>query len=531
MTSSISKLQETVTKLEKQVIELKDRVEYHREKRKQAEKSLKYYKQNIEKMIEKAVTKVVKEVTDKYEAIIKEKDQRIFELETRLNINSDNSSLPSSQTPIHQQKICNSREPSGDKPGRKAGHPKASLTPFKEDEITERVEHTQDKCPECNGSNLKLIKTRIRDEYDVKVNVIKRRHYFYNYECEDCGKIIKSEIPLELHAENQYGIETKTLISTLSNYGFIAYNRIRKIIYGLTNGELDPSEGYMNKLQKKASSKLLNFVFDIKEKILKSKLVYWDDTVVAIGDKDKACMRVYTNELYVLYKAHMAKDTDGMDEDGILQNLPDDCNVMHDHLLHNYCDDYSYKNLECNAHITRKLKGITQNTSHTWSDDMKKLLEEMLSSKKEHITNKMNCFTQVEKDNFRKKYDEILDKGFREYIEFKHKYEFQKEENLLEFMRDYKEPITAWIDDFNLPYSNNLSESLLRMLKTKMKVSYRFRDITYAECFASIRTYTETCSRFGVNSYNAMRRLFESNPYSVSELEQLKEEKTGNTNH
>ena len=337
-------------------------------------------------------------------------------------------------------------------------------------------------------------------------------------------KKITSEIPLELHAENQYGIETKTLISTLSNYGFIAYNRIRKIICGLTNGEINPSEGYMNKLQKKASSKLSNFVFDVKEKILKSKLVYWDDTVVAIGDKDKACMRVYTNELHVLYKAHMAKDTAGMDEDGILQNLPEDCNVMHDHLLHNYCDEYSYKNLECNAHITRKLKGITQNTSHTWSDEMKKLLEEMLSSKKEHIANKMNCFIQVEKESFLKKYDEILAKGFNEYKEFKHKYEFEKEENLLEFMRDYKGPITAWINDFNLPYSNNLSESLLRMLKTKMKISYRFRDISYAECFANIRTYTETCSRFAVNNYNAMRRLFEGNPYSVSELEQLKKE-------
>lgn len=60
-----------------------------------------------------------------------------------------------------------------------------------------------------------------------------------------------------------------------------------------------------------------------------------------------------------------------MDEDGILQNLPNDCTVMHDHLLHNYCDEYKYQNIECNAHITRKLEGITQNTNHSWSDEMK----------------------------------------------------------------------------------------------------------------------------------------------------------------
>ena len=192
MTNSISKLQLTVTKLEKKVIKLTDMVAYHKEKRIQAEKSLKYYKKNIENMIEKAVTKAVKEVTDKYEAIIKEKDQRIFELETRLNINSDNSSLPSSQTPIHQEKICNSREPSGDKPGRKVGHPKASLAPFKEEEITESVEHTTEECPKCKSHKLKLIKTRTRDELDIKVTIVKRRHYFYDYECEDCGK--KSQV-------------------------------------------------------------------------------------------------------------------------------------------------------------------------------------------------------------------------------------------------------------------------------------------------------------------------------------------------
>lgn len=140
----------------------------------------------------------------------------------------------------------------------------------------------------------------------------------------------------------------------------------------------------MNKLQKKASAKLSDFIFDVKEKIKKSKLVYWDDTVVAIGDKDKACMRVYTDENYVLYKAHMAKDTDGMDEDGILQNLPETFTVMHDHLLHNYCDDYKYNNIECNAHITRKLEG-------------------MLSQKEQLISNEIYSFDSKDINEFSNK--------------------------------------------------------------------------------------------------------------------------------
>lgn len=522
MTTSLGKLQSTVIKLEKRLMELEDKYENQKEQTKLANENLKYYKKNVENMIKNAVEKAVNEVSEKYEKILKEKEQRIFELENRLNINSDNSSLPSSQTPIYQSKICNSRKKTGEKPGRKVGHKKDGLMKFADDEITEIREHKTEECPKCESTNLKLIDVRERDEYDIEVVVKKIRHKFYEYECLECGEKIKSNIPLELHAENQYGSGIKTLALTLSNYGFVAYNRIRKIISGLTDGEVDPSEGYLTKLQKKASDKLSNFVFDVREKILKSKLDYWDDTVIKIGDKDRACLRVYTNSEYVLYKAHMSKDTEGMDKDGILQNLPEDCTVMHDHLLHNYCDDYRYKNIECNAHLTRKLEGITQNAQHKWSDKMKNLIESTLEKRKINIEKGITSFSDIELKEFDKMYDSILEEGFKEYVEFKHQYEFDKEENLLEFMRDFKGPITEWVRDYSLPFSNNLCESLLRMLKAKMKISYQFKNLNYAEYFANIMTYTETCGRFGINKVEAIRRLFDNNPYTVEELDNLK---------
>ena len=51
-------------------------------------------------------------------------------------------------------------------------------------------------------------------------------------------------------------------------------------------------------------------------------MLHWDDTVVGIGEKDKACFRAYSDRTFV--KAHMAKNVDGMNEDGILQNLTKD---------------------------------------------------------------------------------------------------------------------------------------------------------------------------------------------------------------
>lgn len=526
MGNTLGKLQTKVNELEKKLIEVQDKNSELIEEKKSLTSKLKYLEENYDKKLEnsitKAVSKAVQEVTEKYEKIIKEKDQRIFELEKRLNINSNNSSLPSSKDPIYKSKICNSRKTTNKSKGGQVGHKKQQLERFNDDEITEEEKHTIDTCPKCNRNNIKIINVKIRDELDFKITIIKRRHYFYEYMCLDCGSKFKSEIPNNLHAENQYGSEVKNLALNLLDYGFISYNRVRKIISGFTKGEIDPSEGYLVKLQKKASSMLEDFAFDVKEKILKSKLDYWDDTVIKIGEKDKACMRCYTNGKETLYKAHLTKGTNGMDKDGILQNLPSDCTVMHDHLLHNYCDEYSYKNIECNAHITRKLQSITENTKHDWSDKMKGLLESTLAKRENYEKKNINSFSEEEMKDFDRKYDSIIKDGFKEYIEFKHKYEFIREEKLLEFMREFKGPITEWVRDFSLPYSNNLCERLLRMLKAKMKISYQFQNLSSAKYFANIITYTETCGNYDVNKYEAIKRLFDNNPYTVTELRNLK---------
>lgn len=521
---SLSRLQAQVIKLEKEVIKFKDQAAVAKEDAKLSKLRYNYLQNSIENAIGKAVTKATTEVKEEYEKEIKKLNQRIFELETRLNINSTNSSLSSSKNPVYQSKICNSRKPTDKPKGGQQGHAKHTLERFKDEEVTEIMPHVKIACSNCLSMELDETNVKQRDELDYEVRVIRRRHKFYEYVCKECGSIVKSEIPAHLHGENNYGANVKTLCTTLTNYGFISYNRTRKIIDGLTNSEINPSEGYITKLQKQASNMLKDFVFDCKEQILKSTLAQWDDTVVKIGEKDKACLRVYTNGEMVLYKAHLAKNTDGMDEDGILQNLPNSCTVMHDHLLHNYCDEYKYKNIECNAHITRKLEGITQNAKHKWSSDMKDLLENTLDERYKYQQRQETCFCPDFISNFDAKYDSIIEAGFKEYIEFKHKYEFNNEENLLEFMRDYKKEITEWIRDFSLPYSNNLCETLLRMLKSKMKISYQFTSLAYAEYFADIMSYTETCGKFGINKVNALKCLFEGEPYTVQDLLELKKQ-------
>lgn len=526
METSLGRLQKQVDTLSKQIVRLQDNLAIQKDEKRKAKYELKKLKEQINNRIEKALKKQEQELLKKFENELKEKNQRIFELECRLNINFETSSLPSSKNPINKEKkkidIQNSREKTNRKVGGQEGHKKFTLQKFDDTEITKIEEHTCSECPYCHSKNLSIVQIKERDELDTKTILEKTRHTFITKKCNDCGRIIKSEIPKNLHGENQYGNETKSIILMLYNYGFVSYNRIRDIMCGITNREINPSESYMVKLQKKAGKALESFVFDVTEALKQAKLLHWDDTVVGIGEKDKACFRAYSDRLFVLFRAHMAKNIEGMDEDGILQNLSEDTIVVHDHLLHNYCSDYKYQNAECNAHITRKLKGIVVNTKHNWADDMEKFLKNTLKLRNEYIEKKITSFDETELENILNTYDEIVERGFIEYNEFKHKHEYENEENILEFLRDYKENITFWIRDFSVPYSNNFVESLLRMIKTKMKISLNFKSLEQARNFANIRSYTETCGNFGINKPLALKRLFEENPYTVTELIALK---------
>ena len=130
--TTLGRLQKQVEQLSKQVVRLQDNLEHQKQEKKKIKKQFDEYKKNVESIIEKAVNQAVAKVTEHYEKIIKEKDQRIFELENRLNINSSNSSLPSSKTPIYQSKICNSRKPTDKSKGGQSGHKKHKLEKFNE---------------------------------------------------------------------------------------------------------------------------------------------------------------------------------------------------------------------------------------------------------------------------------------------------------------------------------------------------------------------------------------------------------------
>ena len=374
-------------------------------------RKLKYNQNLLESQIQTLIKKdaEAKKEIEYHQNLLKEKDFEIARLKALLNMDGSNHGIPTSQTPINKKKVIpNTREKSDKAKGGQKGHPKHKLEKFKDDEITERCEHSMEKCPCCNSGAIKKTgKIKEKDEIDYKIVVTKKRHLFTEYECEECGKKFHEEIPNNLKEDNQYGPQVQALELTLMNQANVTINKAQKITKGLTNGEIDLSEGYIAKLQKRASDKLSNFMEEMKTEIIKQPLLHWDDTVIMINTK-RSCLRFYGTEKLAMYTAHSQKDKNGLDEDGILNVLAKETVVVHDHNKVNYNEDYYFRNAECNVHLIRDLKKVINNLNHTWAKKLIELITKMNKKRKWLIKKGKEEFSQEELKKFEDKFEKIM---------------------------------------------------------------------------------------------------------------------------
>ena len=468
-----------------------------------------------DKIIE-ALNKKVIELSKQIDITTYERDSYL----AKLSIDGTNSGLSTSQTPINKKKLTpNSRKNTGGKIGAKEGHKKNKLEKFKEEEINEHKDITLDECPNCGCEELIPLDSEvIKQELDYEIKIIKRCNHFKEYKCSNCNKIVRKDIPNNLKEDIQYGSNVQATALTLLNIGNVPINKVRRIIDGLTMNEIVLSEGFISKLQQRATSKLNTFISDLKFYITHLNLVYWDDTVIMVN-KNRSCMRFYGNEDVALYCAHIHKDKIGLDEDNILKLLSKNTVVEHDHNIVNYNNDYSFINAECCQHLIRDLQKVSDNIpNRTWASKLKELFQEYNHKRNELIKLKIDHFSNDEFNEFIIKLNEYLLLGIEENLSDSEVYYADNEQTLLIRLIEYRDNYIYWTLDFNLPFTNNLSERGLRGIKSKMKVSGQFQNIKNAEYYATIRSYIETCHRNGVNEHDSLNRLIQNNPYTLEEI-------------
>ena len=440
---------------------------------------------------------------------LKEINQKLIEenekLKNQNNKNSNNSSKPSSTNIVTPKKktganLYNYRIKTGKKIGGQLNHKGYNLNKKEIEKLIDEKKITVKEVVHIIKGNPRkqpLIKYR----YELEIKPIIEKHIFKYKENA------KEKLPKEFYTDVTYGNSIKTLSIHLNSYNVIAYNRLRDFFSVVSNNILNISTGTFVKFVKEFSKKSKRTIINLENNFLNGITGYTDETGAKYRNKN-IYVRNYSNETNVVYKVHKNKGHKPIKEDNI---LPRFCGgIMGDHDTTLY--SYGSRNYECNIHLGRYLMELMENIPDTkWPFQMYDLLFKMNKTRKIATEYGLTKFPDKKIEEYKNEYEEILRLAKEENKKIKSSYyRTNKAKPLYNRLVKYKQNHLYFIEDFNVPFDDNLSERDLRIFKNKTKISGGFRSLDVAQDFANALSVIKTSIKRKVNPYESIKEIFDN---------------------
>ena len=184
---------------------------------------------------------------------------------------------------------------------------------------------------------------------------------------------------------------------------------------------------------------------------------------------------------------------------------------VHDHWKP-YFQQTDVQHVLCNAHHLRELKALIEFEKEPWAQEMFDLLT--LANKKKYEFNG-NPPPEII-NSIKKSYHEILLQGlaYHENLDslpkkgVRGRKKRRTGHNLLLRLRDFQEETLRFLLDSDIPFTNNLAEQDLRMMKIKQKISGCFRTLKGAKNFARIRSFLSTARKLKLDIFEILVDAF-----------------------
>ena len=391
--------------------------------------------------------------------------------------NSNNSSVPPSQDPNRKTKSL--RKKSHKKVGGQKGHTGFKLS--KVNQADKIIFHNVTECACCKAKLPKEGEIKARQIFDIpKIQIEVTEHRIIEKKCTQCGKKTKSVFPKALVQEAQYGNGIKSLGVYLQNYHMIPYARCVEIIYDLTAHKL--SQGSLANFQSRMHTKLEPFQAKLKNLLLQSPVLNVDETGARLNGKLN-WMHVTSTDLLSYFGFHSKRGKQAIDSFNILPIYKGI--ITHDRFGPYF--KYSCEHSLCNAHILRELLYLWETKKLKWAKDLSNLLVNVHHNQKQGKE-----FSAENYKNILKRFEELIKPTIASYNTI---YKKTKAEKLAFALEKHKHLFLKFIKQKEVCFDNNLAERDLRMIKVKQKVSGCFRQYSYAQYFARIRSYITTLKK------------------------------------
>ena len=425
---------------------------------------------------------------------------RVEELEARLNTNSGNSSKPPSQDGYAKPTPKSLREPSGKKPGGQKGHKGNGLK--LEREPDETIEHKAEVCQKCGAyiGDVACVCVATSNVIDFEIEVKIVAHRQMETACPNCGYSNKGEMPQEASHSMAYGSGLRAFVVLLSNYVCVGMKKISNILGDVFR--ICISAGTVKNINSAFAENSKPILREIKERAVNSPIIHADESGMSVNGANWWLHNASTPELTYM-TAHQKRGADGIDDNGVLTGYTGV--VVHDFWSPYF--KYDCIHAMCCAHLLRELNWVDENTKQTWAAKMRTLLCKMKIVKEDYIEADRVELSRYYITKFAREYAEIISLGDMETPHNPFSRKQSKSRNLLERFIDYKDEITLFAHDFNVPFDNNQAERDIRNVKVKQKVSGTFRSQEGLKNYADTYSVIGTATKQGLSVFKTLKNI------------------------
>ena len=439
--------------------------------------------------------------------------QEIRKLKESAGKDSTNSSKPPSTDNAFKEKESKANKNKKRERGAQEGHIGKNLKKSDNPDIIEILQPTT--CEGCshNLEDVDVKSVSSRQIFDIPPIAMEVTEFQQQTKvCPCCGKVNKPDFPDGLNSYVQYGDNVKAFITYLNTYQMIPYERITELIEDLTTHNI--CDGTIYNTLKGFHTKLQPFEENSKKLLLESAVINVDETGTQVGAK-LHWSHVISTSIVTYYMIHAKRGSEAIDDMGILPFYKGI--AVHDHWKAYY--KYECKHSYCNAHILRELNGIIENEKVVWASDMHKLLTGMNNYLYSLEEKGIESPSKGKIQQYYKRYDDICRAAQKYYPPPKEKPKTNRKpaqskgKNLLDRLVEHKEGTLMFFMNLLVPFTNNLAEQDLRMLKVKEKISGCFASFKGAEMFNRIRGFISTMKKNNRPVLEELRNVLRGETY------------------
>ena len=311
-------------------------------------------------------------------------------------------------------------------------------------------------------------------------------------------------IPPELRSDVTYGLGIKALTTLLFGQHIVAIDRIGELFSTLTGGRIHPSPGSIYTFCQTFSRACEPEITSIKQKLLASGKIYTDATNVSTNGH-RSYIRNFSTVEAVLYVAMHRKTLAELQAINVLSDFTGV--LVHDHetALYHFGSGHG----ECIAHLLRYLIKNTQETGNDWSQALHDLLCAVLHWKHICQSHGMTGFNAEALSLIGETYDRIVAEGRKQNLTTAGKIATKEERRLLKRLEKYKDNHLLFAWDFEVEFTNNMSERDLRKCKGRQKMAGGFRTDAGKVLYCRMLSIIETAKRKGKDLLEVIKAIFQ----------------------